>query len=476
MNVRVLSSMKMNPCPLHPFLVLIFLSLAIRPAQAEADVAQAPQPPNIVFILADDMGWNQVGYHGSIWYETPNIDQLARDGMQFSDAYSAAPICSPTRAALMTGRAPARLHLTDYIPGRKWTDKPLDIPKMRQGLPLEETTLPEILHQRGYISGIFGKWHLAPSYDYDPERPMDPESQGFDVVFHTQKPKAKNPPLHDKHNAITITDHAIKFIEQNRGRPFFCYIAHNVVHTPLMEEPEAIEKYQQKMGADQPVNNAIMGAMIETMDRQIGRLLTKLDELNLLENTIVVFTSDNGNIMAEHSQAPFRGGKATIWEGGIRVPLAVRWPGVTRPGTTSSEPVITQDWFPTLVEAAGATVAPAAHDGVGLRPILSGKTTTLRREALYWHYPHYHSLGDWRPGGAIRMSHYKLIEWYEGSLLGHEPMVSLFDLENDPGENHDLADKQSERAGFMREKLRVWRKQVGAQEMTVPGMPTGQVD
>jgi len=449
-------------------LFALVLAFAIAPRVRAADApVPVPRPPNIVFILADDMGWNQVGYHGTKWYETPAIDRLAHDGMQFRNAYSAAPICSPTRAALMTGKAPARLHLTDYIPGRRWEGKPLVTPKMRQGLPLEETTLPEMLHTRGYISGLFGKWHLAPTYDYEPWRPMDPESQGFDVVFHTRKPDEKNAPSHDKHNAIAITDHAIGFIEQNKDRPFFCYVAHNVVHMPLMEEPETIGKYRKKMGADQPVNNAIMGAMIETMDRQIGRLLAKLDELHLRENTLVVFMSDNGNVMAQQSQAPFRGGKATIWEGGLRVPLAVRWPGMIRPGTISLEPVVTQDWFSTLMEISGTACEPAMHDGLSLWPILSGKATTLGREALYWHYPHYHHLGDWRPGGAIRMGRYKLIEWYEGTLLGAGPAVSLFDLESDPGENHDLAGAQPERARLMRTKLDAWRKDVGAQEMTV---------
>lgn len=442
-----------------------FLS-AVAAIAADAPVP-TPRPPNIVFILADDMGWNQVGYHGSKWYETPNIDRLAHDGLQFSNAYAAAPICSPSRAALMTGKTPARLHLTDYIPGRMWEEKPLVTPVMQQGLPLEETTIPEMLHTRGYISGLFGKWHLAETYDYEAWRPMDPESQGFDVVFHTRKPEVENAPLHDKHNAIAITDNAIKFIEQNKDRPFFCYVAHNVVHMPLMEEPELIAKYKAKLGSDQPVNNAIMGAMIETMDSQIGRLMEALDRLHLRENTIVVFMSDNGNVLAQQSQAPFRGGKATIWEGGLRVPLAVRWPGVVKPNTRSDEPVVTTDWFETLMDVAGVKYLPAYHDGVSLMPVLSGKTATLSRDALYWHYPHYHHLGDFRPGSVIRMGNFKLIEWYEGALLHRGPEVNLFDLAADPGENRDLAAEQPERVRAMRAKLEAWRHETGAQEMSV---------
>jgi arylsulfatase A len=199
---------------------------------AQSAQGSSPRPPNIVVILADDLGWNQVGYHGSTFYETPQLDRLAAQGMQFRQAYSAAPICSPTRAALMTGRAPARLRLTDYIPGRQWEDKPLVTPRMQQGLPLAEVTLAEHLHTRDYASGLFGKWHLAATYDYAPGRPMDPESQGFDVVYHTNKPDDANLAKADAHNAVSITDEAIAFIRRERNRPFFCYVAHNVVHRP----------------------------------------------------------------------------------------------------------------------------------------------------------------------------------------------------------------------------------------------------
>lgn len=432
---------------------------------ADVPVAE-PMPPNIVLILADDLGWNQVGYHGSRWYETPAIDRLAGEGMTFLQAYAAASVCSPTRAALMTGKSPAALHLTDYIPGRKWGDKPLITPSMQQGLPLEETTIPEMLHTRGYISGVFGKWHLAPTYDYRPWRPMDPESQGFDVVFHTEKPEAEHPPAHDRHNAVAITDRAIEFIEENKARPFFCYVSHNVVHMPLMEEPELIAKYEAKLGSDQPVNNAIMGAMIETMDRQIGRLLETLDRLDLRERTVVIFVSDNGNVMAAQDQAPFRGGKGTIWEGGLRVPQTIRWPGMVAPGTVSQEPVVTQDIFATVMDISGTPYVPDRHEGVSLLPLLTQKVDTLGRAALYWHYPHYHNHGDFRPGGVIRMGRYKLIEWYEGTLLGRGPAVSLFDLAQDPGESHDLASGEPERVRSMLDDLHAWRRRVDAQEMT----------
>src|SRR4051812_2900120 len=265
------------------------------------------RPPNILFILADDMGWNQVGYHGTTYYETPNIDRLAHRGVRFTDFYAAAPICSATRASLMSGKYPARVHITDYIPGNLYPEKPLVTPRMQQGLPVEERTLPERLKERGYTTGLFGKWHLAPDYNYKPFRPMDPESQGFDVVFHTRKPEQEDVDSikPDAHNAVEITDHALEFIHANRAKPFFCYVAHNVVHMPLGEQPDLVAKYKKKPGADRPENNAVMGAMIERMDRGIGRLLDALEREGLAGNTIVVFASDNGNVMSQESQVPF---------------------------------------------------------------------------------------------------------------------------------------------------------------------------
>jgi arylsulfatase A-like enzyme len=451
-----------------PILLAAVLAGAALPgARAATAPVPSPRPPNVLFILADDMGWNQVGYHGSTYYETPNIDRIAREGLQFRQAYAAAPICSPSRAALMTGKWPARLHLTDYIPGKEWEDKPLVTPKMRQGLPLEESTIPELLHTRGYVSGLFGKWHLAPTYDYQPWRPLDPESQGFDEVFHTRKPEETDAGHPDAHNAVSITDHAIDFIRRHRDGPFFCYVAHNVVHRPLMEEESLIAKYRAKPGAKLPENVAVMGAMIERMDTGVGRLLALLHELKLEENTLVIFASDNGNVMADQSQTPFRGGKATIWEGGLRVPLAIRWPGVVKPGGTSQEPVVTMDLFSTIMDVAGVSCDPALHDGLSLMPLLAGKATTLGREALFWHYPHYHHLGDFRPGSVIRMGNYKLIEWYEGALLGRGPAVSLFDVVADPGEAFDLAALQPDRVQAMQARLHQWRRSVDAQEMTV---------
>jgi arylsulfatase A len=349
-----------------------------------------------------------------------------------------------------------------------WEDKPLVTPRMQQGLPLSERTLAERLKDRGYATGLFGKWHLAPDYEYKPNRPMDPESQGFSTVFHTRKPEEEDIKAgkSDAHNAVEITDHALEFIRANRTRPFFCYVAHNVVHRPLGEEAALIEKYKRKAGADRPENQAVMAAMIERMDRGIGRLLDAIDAAGLAENTVVVFTSDNGAVVADASQAPFRGGKSMLWEGGIRVPLTIYWPGVTRPDAESHEPVVTTDLFFTLCEAAGAPTDDVPRDGVSLAAHLR-TAAPLGRDAIYFHYPHYHHLGDLRPSSVVRAERYKLIEWHEGALLGRGQVVSLFDLTADPGEQNDLAATKPDLAAQLRERLRRWRVSVGAQEMTV---------
>ncbi len=420
---------------------------------------------NIVFILSDDQGWNQVGYHGFPFYETPNIDRLAAEGMQFTDAYAAAPVCSPTRASIMTGKHCARLHLTDYIPSSPFPYARLKVVKQVPALPLEEVTIPEMLKQKGYITGHFGKWHLGVDYNYQPGRPFDPESQGFDVVLTNTKPKETDDPEKDAHHTIETTTHAIKFIEDHKDVPFFCYVAYNAVHRPLMEAKALVDKYRAKPDADKPQNNPIMGAMVERMDWGIGEILKKLDELQLTDKTIVIFFSDNGGLEQSSSQYPLRMGKATIFEGGLKVPLVIRWPGVVKPGSRCSTPVIATDFFPTLMDAVGISYASMTIDGESLIPLLRG-TGQLKRDAIFFHYPHYHHLG-YRPGGAIREGDYKLIEWYEPTIFNEEGQINLYNVREDVGETHDLAAEMPEKARAMREKLRQWRKSVGAQEMMI---------
>ncbi|UCE04401.1 MAG: sulfatase [bacterium] len=420
---------------------------------------------NIVFILSDDLGWNQVGYHGFEFYETPNIDRIAAEGMHFTDAYAAAPVCSPTRASLMTGKYPARLHLTDYIPGSPYPYAKVTTPQQAPALSLDEVTIPEMLKQLGYVTGHFGKWHLNIDKEYQLGRPGDPGSQGFDEVFTTVKPKPDADPDKDAHHTIEITEKSLNFIEANKDKQFFCYVTYHTVHRPIMENAELINKYKAKPASDQPHHNPIMGAMIERMDRGIGEILNKLDELNLTDKTIVIFFSDNGGLEQLQSQYPLRKGKATIYEGGLKVPFAFRWPSVVKPGTKSTVPVISNDFFPTLMEAVGIKHSIENIDGKSLIPLLK-ETNGLKRDAIYFHYPHYHHQG-FKPASAIREGDYKLIEWYETSLYDEENQISLFKVREDIGETKDLAKQMPELAARLREKLHQWRKSVGAQEMTI---------
>ncbi|RLD76090.1 MAG: sulfatase [Bacteroidetes bacterium] len=422
---------------------------------------------NVVFILADDMGWNQVKYHNITgYYDTPNIDKISLEGMQFTNAYSAAPVCTPARASIMTGKYPARLHLTDYLPGNPYPYAKLKTEKQSEnGLPLNEITLGELFKEQGYVTGHFGKWHLNKDKNYKLGRPGDPGSQGFDDVLSTVKPEITADPNKDPHHVKEITDRTISFIEKNKEEPFFAYVSHHVVHRPIMENKDLINSYKTKPNSESKVNNPIMGAMIERMDRSIGRILNKLEELNLSENTIIIFFSDNGGFKYYQDQAPLRGGKAMVFEGGIRVPLVIKWPGMIKPGTVSEFPVISNDFFPTLADIIGADYDKKSIDGNSLTTILKGGSK-IDREAIYWHYPHYHRQG-YKPSGAIRMGDYKLIEWYERTAYGEEHQVDLFNIKDDISENSNLADEKPELAKKMLDKLHKWLNDVGAQQMKV---------
>jgi arylsulfatase A-like enzyme len=429
------------------------------------NMSKGDKPLNFVYILADDMGWNQTGYGGSTFYETPNIDKIARDGMYFTNAYAPAPTCSPSRAGILTGRYPARIHLTEYIPGDPYPWARLKAPKEVDRLPLSEETIAEMLKPKGYESAMIGKWHLNKDKNYKLGRPGDPESQGFDFVHTTVKPKYSANPNKDAHHAIEITNEALKFLDENHKKPFFLYVAHHVVHRPIMEHADLIFKYKEKRNSDLDINNPIMGAMIERMDTEIGILMKKIDDLGLRDNTVVVFFSDNGGYDKLQAQDPLRGGKSMLYEGGIRVPFAVRWPGVVKPGTKTDEPVIGCDFLPTFADIAGVKKFDHKIDGLSLVPLFKGKQK-LDRENLYWHYPHYHRF-NYKPSGAIREGDYKLIEWYERSMFNEDHPVSLFNIKKDISERHDLADEMPELAEKLWKKLKKWRKDVGAQEMTI---------
>ncbi len=441
-------------------LLLGWLALGLPTSGSAAD---AGVRPNIIFILVDDMGWTDLGCQGSKFYETPNIDRLAREGMRFTQAYAACTVCSPTRAALMSGKYPARLHLTDWIAGHVRPKAKLKVPDWRMHLPLEELTIAEALKESGYATVSIGKWHLG-------GREFYPDRQGFDLnVGGCDKGQPPSyfspygiPTLADgpkgEFLSDRLTDETLKFIEQNKTRPFFVYLPHYAVHTPLMGKAEVIAKYASKADPKNPQRNAKYAALVESVDDSVGRILRKLDELKLTENTIVFFTSDNGGLVLNNvtSNLPLRAGKGSVYEGGVRVPLFIKWPGVTKAGSVCDAPVITPDYYPTMLDMAGLKPAKQQTvDGESLVPLLrqSGK---LSRSAIYWHYPHYHP-GGATPYGAIRQGDWKLIEFYE------DDHVELYNLEDDLGEKTNLATKLPDQAKQLREKLHAWREDVGAQ-------------
>ena len=435
----------------------------------------APQRPNFLFILVDDLGWADLGCYGNQFNETPNIDQLAGDGMRFTDAYAACCVCSPTRASIMTGKYPATLHLTDFIPGHRRPWARLKVPAFNQQLPLREMTIAEALKPAGYVSASFGKWHLTAS-TVEPASHY-PDKQGFDEYVVTRgghlAPRfGCQPPLELEEGADladVLTDRAERFMEANRDRPFFLYLSHFAVHIPLQAKKEVVAKYEAKPKPEQGVNHPVYAAMLESVDKSVGRLMNKLDELGLAERTVVIFVSDNGGLRQTFrgtgpivtSNAPLRNEKGTLYEGGIRVPMIVRWPGLVEKGSTCGVPVSTVDFFPTMLVAGGVMVESAGQvDGRSILPLLKG-AKELPRDAIYWHYPHYHHS---TPAGAVRAGDYKLIESYENGRL------ELYNLAQDIGEQHNLADEMPSKAAELRHKLVRWRKSINAQ------MPTPNPD
>jgi len=430
---------------------------------SEAQVRKSK--PNFLFILADDFGWSQLGCYGSKFYETPNIDRLDSQGMRFTDAYAACPVCSPTRASIMTGKYPARLHLTDFIAGGSFPYEKYKQPEWQKYLPLEEVTIAEVLKSAGYTTASFGKWHL--SIDKKPPKslPFNPDKQGFDEYFVTYKPSSKTDPESDAHNVDIITRKSLDFLDRHGDKPFFLYVTHNTIHAPVMAKKKLLEKYKNKAGADLPQNSPVLGAMIEELDDSVGLLLKKLDELDIADNTIVVFFGDNGGLEKDAKQTPLRSGKANLYEGGIREPLIIRWPQVVKAGSTCSEPVTSVDFFPTFVEIIGKTnEVKDPIDGLSLLPLLK-QNGTLNRKAIYWHYPHYHS-SSIGPCGAVRAGDYKLIEWYDETISGPGNELELYNLNEDLGEQTNLARKMPHKTKELEEMLSTWRKEIRAQTLT----------
>lgn len=494
-------------------------------------VKKDQRPPNVIIFLIDDLGWTDVGCFGSKFYETPNIDKLAKEGVRFTSAYAACHVCSPSRAALMSGKYPARLNLTDWLPGRNdFAYQKLKNVEVVQQLPYEETTLAEALKSNGYKTAIIGKWHLG-------EAPSDPTKHGFDI--HIPSGWAKGWPMTyyspfdlagyqgnpGEYLTDKLTDEALLYMESNKDKPFFLYFSHFTVHDPIEGRKDLVEKYNKKLALmpkskitpyilegdpdndnltiteresllkdpaykpygqlprgtvkiKQRQDNTNFASMVETMDESMGRVMKKLKDLGIEDNTIVIFASDNGGMSAANfgrpskkidstkldkfystSNLPLRGAKGWNYEGGIRIPLIVKWAGVKKPGSVSDVPVIHTDLYPTILEMAGLPAMPKQHvDGKSFVPLLKG-AGTINRDAIFWHFPHYSNHGMQSPGGAVRSRNFKLIEYYENNT------VQLFDLSKDIGELNDLSRTNPEKVKELREMLHKWRKEVGAKMM-----------
>lgn len=487
--------------------------------------------PNVVFFLVDDLGWRDVGCYGSRFYETPNIDRLAEDGVRFNQAYAACHVCSPTRASILTGKYPARLHLTDWLTGRKEYDfQRLKNAEIIQHLPYDEITLPEALKEHGFATAIFGKWHLG-------EEPSGPLAHGFDVQvprWNKGWPRAgyhapfRMDGLTDSEGDYLtdrLTDEALGFIDANKDKPFFLYFSHFAVHDPIHGRPDLVQKYRRKLSEmenakdrefvlegnpddenplsrrelneliEEPTfdeykvlpqrtvkikqhqDNVQFAAMVEAMDESLGRVRIRLEDLGLAENTIIIFFSDNGGMSAANfgnpnrvvdpskldlaystSNLPLRGAKGWLYEGGIRVPMIVSWPGGGKAGLASEEPVISTDFYPSILEMVGLPSMPEQHaDGKSFVGALKGEQ--ISRGPIFWHFPHYSNHGMQSPGGAIRDGDFKVLDYFENGS------VQLFDLKNDPGEQNNLSESQPTRARELQARLNQWRETVGANKM-----------
>lgn len=457
-------------------LVLSLCLLLVGGAQegSAPDCCDDSAKPNIVLFYIDDLGWKDVGFNGSLYYETPNIDRLAKEGIIFTDAYANAPNCAPSRASLMTGQYTPRHKIYTVgssARGREENRRIIPAPNTKT-LALHYETLAEALAEVGYATGHFGKWHLGDTGFF-------PEDQGFDVNvggYHSGSPRGghfspyNNPRLTDGLDGEYLTDRltseAIRFIDQNEEKPFFLYLAHYAVHTPIQAKADLHAKYELKT-PDGGQDNPAYAAMIESADHSVGRVLDRLDTLGLTGNTVVIFYSDNGGAVQATSNEPLRGYKGMLYEGGIRVPLAIKWPDEIVPGRVDDTPVTGIDLYPTLLEITGAEAPAHVMDGVSLRPLLTG-TGGLTARNLYWHFPAYLEAprgfpGPWRttPAGAIRRGDYKLIEFFETGAM------ELYDLRNDPGEATNLAGRMPALVEELHGILRTWREEVGA-DMPTP--------
>lgn len=512
--------------------ILIVLILLITPVICKGSDATddtTNTPPNIVFFLVDDLGWSDVGCFGSSFYDTPNIDQLAVEGVRFTDGYATCHVCSPTRASILTGKYPARMNLTDWIPGRgNNAFQVLANAEKVINLDREETTLAEVLKGLGYETALFGKWHLG--------KDTNPTEHGFDIhVPHSVNSNLgrrgflspKEIPGLDGGEYVTdrLAELAAQYIEEKKDKPFFLYMSHFSVHDPIQGRPDLVEKYKKKLAGmppqtgldyilegnpDSPTNpsraeldeliklpkyadtyksypndlvkvkqkqdNVQFAGMVESVDQSLGALVAKLKELGLEDNTIIFFMSDNGGMSVMNgtprrevpkkildtrtstSNLPLRGAKGWLYEGGIRVPMIVKWPQKGKKGTACDEPLISVDFFPTILEMVGAENQIKDIDGKSFTRLMRGQE--MDRGPIYWHFPQYSNHGMQSPGGAVRDGDYKLLEYFENGT------VQLFNLKDDIGEQNDLSNTHVQKAKELTAKLHQWRKDVDAQMMS----------
>ncbi len=453
---------------------LVALVLVVQSLFAQTFVFATDERPNIVVIMADDLGWQDTHCYGNSKLETPALDQLAAEGLRFTNAYAASPVCTPTRAAMMTGQAPARLRITNHapghpngfsLPGSTWQEAD----NVRH-LPLAAVTIAERLSEAGYATAHIGKWHLSYTSteirDEISEQDLRPDQQGFDLNvggYSGGGPPSyfspyRIPTLADgKENEYLperLADEAIAFIRQPRSEPFYLNWWPYSVHYPMQAREEVIEKYRQRGDLKDP----IYAAMIEDLDTSIGRFLKALDEAGLRENTLVIFKSDNGGYNGDNS--PLRGLKGMLYEGGLRIPWIVRWPGRVQPGTINATPVISMDCYPTLLEVAGLPPTPNHPlDGKSLLPLFT-QSPGFDRDAIYFHYPNYAFHQKNRLGSAIREGQYKLIRNYD------DDSCELYDLQSDVGEQKNLAEQSPAQTQRLADKLDTWLRETGAKMPT----------
>ena len=431
-------------------LVLIVILPSLLPA------AEVSRPPNFVVILMDDMGWRDVGFMGNRFVETPNIDRLAANGLVFSQAYASAPNCAPTRACLMSGQYTPRHGIYTVVDPRQPVGSPwhkLMAADSKSELATEVVTIAESLQSGGYATAFFGMWNLGRGRG----GPVTPGGQGFETVVFPETLGFGKDVYFDKDGhylSDRLTDETIKFIESNRERPFFAYLPDHAVHSPFDPKHDLLDKYTKKAATSKDRrDDPAYAATIEAVDQNVGRIVETLERLKLLENTMIIFTSDNGG--TQQYTAPLRGSKGQLYEGGIRVPLVVSWPGLKKAGTQCDSPVASIDLYPTLLELAGLQ-SPKSQtlDGVSLAPVFRG-ANEISRPRLFWHFPCY--VGKATPSSSIREGDFKLIEFFEDG--GHR---ELYNLRTDPNEEHDLAQIMPDKADALYRTLKEWQTETGA--------------